>query len=165
MYWKGHKSPPSSSPVPSYCCLPLSQAAWGPIQPGLEHLQGWGIHILGQPVPVPHHPLSKNFPPNIKTNSPHFYLFSPNFTLLFSPNPAGCLGSLLHLSEPQYLPQDNLLQDLPRHRHEAQWPVVPHIFLSRFLKNRRDAELLQSLETSSDSRDISSVIESVLATT
>ena len=34
----------------------LHQAAQGPIQPGLEHLQGWGIHNLsGQPVPAPHH--------------------------------------------------------------------------------------------------------------
>ena len=24
----------------------LDQAAQGPIQPGLEHLQGWGIHLL-----------------------------------------------------------------------------------------------------------------------
>ena len=32
------------------------------IQPGLEHLQGWGIHNLsGQPVPVPHHPYGKEF--------------------------------------------------------------------------------------------------------
>ena len=35
----------------------------GPIQPGLEHLQGRGIHNLsGQPVPAPHHPLSEKFP-------------------------------------------------------------------------------------------------------
>ena len=30
----------------------LDEAAQGPIQPGLEHIQGWGIHSLsGQPVP------------------------------------------------------------------------------------------------------------------
>jgi len=35
--------------------LILDQAAQGPIQPGLEHFQGWGIHNLsGQPVPAPH---------------------------------------------------------------------------------------------------------------
>jgi len=34
----------------------LDQDAQGPIQPGLEHLQGWGIHSLsGQPVPASHH--------------------------------------------------------------------------------------------------------------
>jgi len=33
-----------------------------PIQPGLEHLQGWGIHNLSaQPVPAPHCLLSKEF--------------------------------------------------------------------------------------------------------
>ena len=37
---------------------PLDQAAQSLIQPGLECLQGWGIHnLLGQPVPVRHHPL------------------------------------------------------------------------------------------------------------
>jgi len=41
--------------------LVLDEAAQGPIQPGLEHPQGWGIHIVsGQPVPAPHHSLSKN---------------------------------------------------------------------------------------------------------
>uniref|UniRef100_A0A8C9LBX5 Uncharacterized protein n=1 Tax=Pavo cristatus TaxID=9049 RepID=A0A8C9LBX5_PAVCR len=30
-----------------------TQAAQGPIQPGLEHLQGWGTHSFsGQPVPL-----------------------------------------------------------------------------------------------------------------
>ena len=42
--------------------LILDQAAQGPIQPALEHLQGWGIHSLsGQPVPAPHHSCSKEF--------------------------------------------------------------------------------------------------------
>ena len=45
---------------------PLDQAAQSHIQPGLECLQGWGIHnLLGQPVPVRHHPLSEKLPPNI----------------------------------------------------------------------------------------------------
>jgi len=36
--------------------LILVQAAQGPIQPGLEHLQGQGIlNLSGQPVPAPHH--------------------------------------------------------------------------------------------------------------
>jgi len=34
----------------------LWTGAQGPIQSGLEHLQGWDIHSFsGQPVPVPHH--------------------------------------------------------------------------------------------------------------
>ncbi|KAK4827484.1 hypothetical protein QYF61_018784 [Mycteria americana] len=34
--------------------LPLDQVAQSPIQPGLEHFQGWGIHSFpGQPVPAP----------------------------------------------------------------------------------------------------------------
>jgi len=44
----------------------LDQAAQAPIQLGLEHLQGWGMHSLsGQPVPAPHHLLSKKLPPDI----------------------------------------------------------------------------------------------------
>ena len=39
---------------------PADQAAQSHIQPGLECLQGWGIHsLLGQPVPVRHHPQSE----------------------------------------------------------------------------------------------------------
>jgi len=30
-----------------------AQAAQGPIQPGLEHLQGWGIHSLSGPLLSP----------------------------------------------------------------------------------------------------------------
>jgi len=41
---------------------PLDQAAQSHIQPGLECLQGWGIHnLLGQPVPVHHNTAWKNF--------------------------------------------------------------------------------------------------------
>jgi len=32
-----------------------AEATQGPIQPGLEHLQRWGILNLSGPVPVPHH--------------------------------------------------------------------------------------------------------------
>ena len=42
--------------------LPLDQVAQSPVQPGLEHFQGGDILIFsGQHVPVPHHPLSKEF--------------------------------------------------------------------------------------------------------
>jgi len=45
---------------------PPDQAAQSHIQPGLECLQGWGIHNLpGQPVPVCHHPLCEKLSPNI----------------------------------------------------------------------------------------------------
>ena len=55
---KGH-------PVPTPChgqgCYPPDQAAQGPIQPGLEHVQRWDMpSFAGQPPPAPHHPLSKN---------------------------------------------------------------------------------------------------------
>ena len=53
----------------------LDQVAQGPIQPGLEHLQGWGIHNLsGQPVPAPHHYPCKELPPNIQPKSSLFQL-------------------------------------------------------------------------------------------
>ena len=42
--------------------LILDQAVLGPIQPGLECLQGQGIHNLsGQPIPAPHHSLCKEY--------------------------------------------------------------------------------------------------------
>ena len=35
---------------------PTHQAADSPIEPGLEHCQGWGIHSFsGQPMPGAHH--------------------------------------------------------------------------------------------------------------
>jgi len=50
---------------------PPDQAAQSHIQPGLECLQGWGIHsLLGQPVPVRHHPLREKLPPNIHPTPP-----------------------------------------------------------------------------------------------
>ena len=52
------------------CCVkgrqPPDQAAQSHIQPGLECLQRWGIHsLLGQPVPVRHHPLCEKLPSHI----------------------------------------------------------------------------------------------------
>ena len=55
MAWveKDHNDHPVSSPCYVQGCQPLHQAAQSHIQPGLERLQGWGIHnLLGQPVPV-----------------------------------------------------------------------------------------------------------------
>ena len=53
------------------CCVhvdqPPDQAAQSHIQPGLECLQGWGMHnLLGQPIPVRHHPLGEKLPPHIQ---------------------------------------------------------------------------------------------------
>ena len=45
---------------------PLDPAAQSHIQPGLECLQERGLHnLLGQPVPLLHHTLSEELPPNI----------------------------------------------------------------------------------------------------
>jgi len=53
--------------VPTTCYVqgrqPAAQAAQSHIQPGLECLQGWGIHsILGQPVQCITTLWAKNFP-------------------------------------------------------------------------------------------------------
>jgi len=47
----------NAHPVPTPCYMqgrqPAAQAAQSHTQPGLECLQGWGIHsLLGQPVPT-----------------------------------------------------------------------------------------------------------------
>jgi len=56
----------SSPPHNGQCCHPLDQADHSHIQPGLEYLQGWGIHnLLGQSVPMHHHPLSEKIALNI----------------------------------------------------------------------------------------------------
>ena len=60
MAWveKDHSDRLVSTPCYVQGCQPPDQAAQSHIQPGLECLQGWGIHsLLGQPVPVRHHPL------------------------------------------------------------------------------------------------------------
>jgi len=55
MAWVGKDH--NAHPVPTPCYVqgrqPADQAAQSHIQPGLECLQGWGIHsLLRQPVPV-----------------------------------------------------------------------------------------------------------------
>lgn len=53
-----------SNPCHGQGYQPLDQAAQGPIQPGLECCQGWGIYNFpGQHVPLPHHPLGKEIIP------------------------------------------------------------------------------------------------------
>ena len=51
--------------------LVLDQVAQGPIQTGLEHLQGWSIRSLsGQPVPASHS-LCEELPPDIQSKPSH----------------------------------------------------------------------------------------------
>jgi len=50
--------------------LQLHQVAQSPVQPGLEHFQGRGLHCLsGQPVPVFHNPHCKKFLSYIQSKS------------------------------------------------------------------------------------------------
>ena len=44
--WRGPQRPPSPTPCHEQGCPPPDQAAQGPIQPGLGHLQGWGTHVF-----------------------------------------------------------------------------------------------------------------------
>jgi len=41
---EGTLKPIHFNPEPRVGCPPSAQAAQGPIQPGLQHLQGWGTH-------------------------------------------------------------------------------------------------------------------------
>jgi len=64
MAWveKDHSDHVVSTPCYVQGRQPPDQAAQSHIQPGLECLQGWGIHsLLGQPVPVCHHPLGEKY--------------------------------------------------------------------------------------------------------
>ena len=72
MIWVGKDFKDHPVPTPSHgqggqpLHQALDQTAQSPIQPGLEHFQGWGIHSFsGQLLPARHHPLSKKFPSNI----------------------------------------------------------------------------------------------------
>ena len=77
MAWVGRDAEDHQAPTPCHGqdhqppYLILDQAAQGPIQHGLEHLQEWGIHnLLGQLVPAPHHSLGKELLPDIQPKSP-----------------------------------------------------------------------------------------------
>ncbi|XP_061317325.1 keratinocyte-associated protein 3 isoform X2 [Pezoporus flaviventris] len=68
MVWVGRDL--KAHPVPTPCHrqghLPIDQVAPSPVQPGLEHCQGWGSHSFsGQPVPGPHHPHREKLLPHI----------------------------------------------------------------------------------------------------
>jgi len=73
MAWveKDHNDHLVSTPCYVQGHQPPDQVAQSHIQPGLECLQGWGTHsLLGQPVPVCHHPLREKLPPNIQPKPP-----------------------------------------------------------------------------------------------
>jgi len=58
------------SPAMEICYQTLDCAAQAPSQPGPECVQAWDIHSFSrQPVPVPHHPLSEEFSPNMESKS------------------------------------------------------------------------------------------------
>ena len=55
--------------------LPLDQVAQSPIQPDLEHFQGWSIHnFSGQPLPLSRHPHHEKFLPYVQSKSTLFQL-------------------------------------------------------------------------------------------
>lgn len=55
------------SPCYGQAHFPLDQVSQNPILPGLEYLQGWGVHCFSeQPVPEPHHPHKKELLPAIQ---------------------------------------------------------------------------------------------------
>ena len=60
------KAHPVPTPCSGQCCPPPAQAAQGPIQPGLEHLQGWGTTApLSTLCQCLKDSLSEKLPPNI----------------------------------------------------------------------------------------------------
>lgn len=68
MSWvrRGLKDHPVPTPL-TWAETPFTKhVAQSPIPPALEHFLGWGIHnYSGEPVPVPHHPHSKELLPDV----------------------------------------------------------------------------------------------------
>jgi len=74
--WVGPRRPPSSTPL-LWAGLPPSppaQAAQGPIQPGLKHLQEWGTHSLYGQQPTAPLPCQWRISASYLTNLPCFGL-------------------------------------------------------------------------------------------
>ena len=98
---------------------PADQAAQSHIQPGLECLQGWGIHsLLGQPVQCgPKPPLSqfKTIPPCPITIQPRKqlfpFLFICSFEVLEGRNEVSLKPSLLQAKQSQF-PQPFLIGEV-----------------------------------------------------
>jgi len=92
-----------------------AQAAHGPIQPDLEHLQGWTGHPqpLWAAVPAPHHSHSEEPPPDIQPKSSLLQLQT------ISPCPATIYPSraALHCSAQSYLePSQKAQMNQEKHR-------------------------------------------------
>ena len=68
----GALKPTQLQPLPWASCPPPAQASQGPIQPGPEHLQGWGTTALWAAVPGPHCPLIEEFLLYIRSTFPLF---------------------------------------------------------------------------------------------
>ena len=75
MVWVERELKNLVAPTARQGCLPLGQAAQGPIQPDLEHLQGWVIHsFLGSPCQSLITIAAKNFFLVFGLNIPPFIL-------------------------------------------------------------------------------------------
>lgn len=71
--------------------LSTGQAAQSPIQPGLEHCQGWGTHSFPvQPVPEPRHPRQSKVTEPVEPRKTKSHACSPATSL-------GCLRNGGHL--------------------------------------------------------------------
>ena len=96
----------------------LDQAAQSHIQPGLECLQGWGVHnLLGQPVPVCHHLCEKNFLLISDLNLPYlslrpFPLVLSLSTLVNGHSPSCLYASFKHWEAAMRSPQSLLFSKL-----------------------------------------------------
>ena len=109
MAWVGRDLKDHEAPTP--CCrqghqppyLIQGQAAQGPIQPGLEHFQGWSIHSLsGQPFQHFTTILEKNFPLISNLNLPSLNLKWKLNSFFYL---KGERGALLFLEGPSMFPQ------------------------------------------------------------
>ena len=108
---------------------PLDQTVQSHVQPGLECLQGWHIHnLLGQPVPVCHHPLCEILPPSIQPKPPlsqfkTFPLVLSVSTLVNSRSPS-CLYTPFKLSSSYTLDDISLLSELQILYHFALFQKI-----------------------------------------
>ena len=107
----------NAHPVPTPCYVqghqPADQAAQSHIQPGLECLQGWGIHsLLGQPVQCVTTLWVKNFHLISNLNLPCLSL--KPFPLILS------LSTLINSHSPSKIPSPGtMLSHTKRKRHDS----------------------------------------------
>ena len=122
---------------------PPDQAAQSHIQPGLECLQGWGIHnLLGQSVPVSHHPLCEKLPPNIQPKPPlsQFKAIPPCPIAI---HPHKQLLPLLFISSLQVLEGQSEVSPKPSSLNlSSQEKVLEYLLLYRKLNAKYCSKLL-----------------------